>query len=49
MSNEAFKEIMGYLDIIESELNKVSALHGGPTFDQWMKDRRPGISPLPLR
>ena len=37
MSNEKFNRIMGYLDIVESELNKIAKITGHPTFDEWKK------------
>lgn len=36
MTLETYNEIMGYLDVIEAALNRISAAQGGETFAEFM-------------
>lgn len=35
MSKEKFNRVMGYLDIIEAEMDKIAVATGHPTFKEW--------------
>jgi len=40
MSDEAIAKITKYLDLIELELNRVAALTGHPSFEEFLKMKR---------
>lgn len=43
MSNEAYEEVMKYLTCIEKELNKVAAVVGHVSFDEFMVRKQGGL------